>query len=333
MTVVEPQYSSAAVSVVFQGDCRELLARVPDESIQLIVTSPPYNVGKAYERKRSLDTYLADQAEVIRECVRVLKTEGSICWQVGNYVEKGKAGRIVPLDMLLYPVFTSLGLKLRNRVIWHFEHGLHCTKRLSGRYETICWYTKSDDYYFDLDSIRVPQKYPGKKHFKGPKAGQLSCNPRGKNPGDVWLIPNVKNNHVEKTGHPCQFPIELVERLILSMSRPGDRVLDPYAGVGSTMAAAVRNRRRGIGAEIDKNYVKIARERVMAAAAGSLKVRERNTPVFDPDKAGGALRRAPWLQVVPAGGPPSKTNERQESRDAKTQLRLLERSAAYGARK
>lgn len=330
MTVIDSRYSPDANAVVFQGDCRKLLADIPDESIQLIITSPPYNVGKAYEKKRALDAYLMDQAEVIRECVRVLKPGGSICWQVGNYVEKGKSGSVIPLDIALYPIFASLGLKLRNRVVWHFEHGLHCAKRLSGRYETICWFTKSDDYYFDLDPIRVPQKYPGKKYFKGPKAGQYSCNPKGKNPGDVWLIPNVKSNHVEKTNHPCQFPIELVERLVLSMSQPGDWVLDPYAGVGSTMAAAVRNQRRGIGAELDKNYVKTARSRVAAAFAGSLKVRERNTPVFDPDKAGDRLRSAPWLKVVDGDLSKPKHRKDEESRD---QLRLLEKRATYGGRK
>jgi len=332
MTIIDSRYSKDANAVVFQGDCKKLLADIPDGAIQLVITSPPYNVGKEYERKRSLDVYLADQAEVIRECVRVLAPGGSICWQVGNYVEKGKSGSIIPLDVVLYPIFSSLGMKLRNRVIWHFEHGLHCSKRLSGRYETICWFTKSDEYYFDLDPIRIPQKYPGKKYFKGPKVGQYSCNPMGKNPGDVWLIPNVKSNHVEKTDHPCQFPIELVERLIISMSQPGDRVLDPYAGVGSTMAAAVRNQRRGIGAELDKNYAKTARERIASAAAGSLKVRERNTPVFDPDKAGARLRNAPWLKVVD-GDRLAEKKKYPATQEPMDQLRLLETRAAYGGRK
>ena len=107
---------------------------------------------------------------MIAECVRLLHPKGSLCWQVGNHVDNGE---IVPLDTVLYPVFKAHGLKLRNRIVWHFEHGLHCSKRLSGRYETILWFTKGDDYIFNLDAIRVPSKYPGKKYFKGPKAGQL----------------------------------------------------------------------------------------------------------------------------------------------------------------
>jgi len=128
---------------------------------------------------------------------------------------------------LLYPIFKKLGLKLRNRIIWHFEHGLHCQRRFSGRYESILWFTKNDNYTFDLDPIRIPQKYPGKRYFKGPNIGRFSCNPLVKNPGDLWVIPNVKHNHPEKTIHPCQFPVELIERLILSMTRPGDLVLTP----------------------------------------------------------------------------------------------------------
>ena len=80
-------------------------------------------------------------------------------------------------------------MSMRNRIVWHFGHGLHASRRFSGRYEVIMWFTKSDDYTFNLDAVRVPQKYPQKKHFKGPRRGELSGNPLGKNPGDVWEIP------------------------------------------------------------------------------------------------------------------------------------------------
>ena len=164
------------------------------------------------------------------------------------------------MDALLYPFFKASGLSLRNRVIWRFEHGLHCTKRFSGRYETIMCFTKGDEYTFHVDPVRVPQKYPGKRYFRGPKAGQLSCNPKGKNPGDVWDIPNVMHNHIEKTEHPCQFPVELVERLVLTMTEEDDLVLDPYLGVGSAAVAAVMHGRRTAGAELDPGYARIARE-------------------------------------------------------------------------
>lgn len=285
-------FKAKARAVVFEGDCVELLRSLPDGSIQLVVTSPPYNIGKEYERRLDLGKYVAEQRRVIAECVRVLKRDGSLCWQVGNHVV---GGAIIPLDALLFPVFSDLGLQLRNRIVWHFEHGLHCSRRLSGRYETVNWFTKSDEYFFDLNPIRIPQKYPGKKYFKGPKAGQYSCNPLGKNPGDVWTIPNVKSNHVEKTEHPCQFPVELIERLVLSLSREDDWVLDPFLGTGTTVVAAVRRNRRGAGAEVVGKYVSIARNRILRALDGTLPVRPMDRPVFDPSKAGRNLLSAPWL--------------------------------------
>jgi adenine-specific DNA-methyltransferase len=253
---------------------------LPDESMKLIVTSPPYNIGKAYEQRSSLDVYLEAQAAVIAECVRLLHPEGSLCWEVGNHISKD--GEVVPLDMVLYPIFKSHDLKLRNRIIWHYEHGLHCTKRFSGRYETILWFTKTDEYTFNLDPVRVPSKYPNKKYFKGPRAGEISGNPLGKNPGDVWIIPNVKSNHVEKTIHPCQFPVELIERLVLSMTNEGDKVFDPYMGVGSSLIAALKHNRHAYGCDIEQQYVDIAKERIEALRAGVLRTRPMGKPVYDP---------------------------------------------------
>ena len=252
---------------------------LPDGGMKLVVTSPPYNLGKEYESKAPLDSYLEAQEAVIGECVRLLHPQGSICWQVGNYVQDGE---IVPLDTVLYPVFRSLGLKLRNRIVWHFGHGLHCSKRLSGRYETISWWTKGDDYTWHLDPIRVPSKYPGKRHFKGPNVGKLSGNPKGKNPSDVWMFPNVKSNHPEKTVHPCQFPVELVERLVLSMTDEGDAVFDPYMGVGSSVVAALKHGRTAYGCDVVPEYVEIARDRVRRLYDGTLKLRPMGKPIYDP---------------------------------------------------
>jgi adenine-specific DNA-methyltransferase len=283
----EPQRSrtpafvgSAAPNAVLEcADNLDFMRDLRSNSMKLIVTSPPYNIGKSYERRSTLDRYIAAQTKVIQECVRLLHPRGSLCWQVGNHVDNGE---IVPLDVALYPVFKAAGLKLRNRIVWHFEHGLHCSKRLSGRHETILWFTKGDDYSFNLDAIRVPSKYPGKKYFKGPKVGQLSGNPLGKNPGDVWIFPNVKNNHVEKTIHPCQFPVELVERLVLSLTDERDAVFDPYMGVGSAVVAALKHGRTGYGCDIVADYVKVARARVGQLVAGELKTRPMNKPVYDP---------------------------------------------------
>jgi len=252
--------------------------------MQLIVSSPPYNIGKSYERKRELEEYVSQQSQVISECIRLLSPRGSLCWQVGNHVNDGE---IFPLDIVLYPVFKSHGLTLRNRIVWQFGHGLHCSKRFSGRHETILWFTKTEDYVFNLDVVRVPSKYPGKKYFKGPKRGELSGNPLGKNPADVWDIPNVKSNHVEKTIHPCQFPVELVERLVLAMTNHGDAVFDPYMGVGSTVVAALKRGRVGYGCDIVQDYVNVALQRVEELRSGTLRTREMGKPIYDPTKPGG----------------------------------------------
>lgn len=266
--------------MLFKGNCLELLRQVPDNTIKLIVTSPPYNIGKAYEKRMHISEYIEFQKQIIHECVRVMKNDGSICWQVGNYVDNGE---IIPLDVLLYPVFAELKLKMRNRIVWHFGHGLHASKRFSGRYEVILWFTKNDQYTFNLDSVRVPQKYPEKKHFKGAKTGELSCNPLGKNPSDVWEIPNVKSNHIEKTIHPAQFPVELIERLVLALTNENDWTLDPFMGVGSTQVASIVHNRRSAGAEIMKEYYDLAFERIRLAEKGELQIRPMERPVFDPE--------------------------------------------------
>lgn len=288
---IADDYSPSAEVVLRQGDVNQFVTTVPDSSISLVVTSPPYNLGKEYEDRVSIENYLDAQSALIAELHRVLREDGSLCWQIGNFVEKGE---VYPLDILYYGIFKRLGFRLRNRIVWRFGHGLHASKRFSGRYETILWFTKSDDYVFNLDAVRVPSKYPGKRHFKGPKKGQISGNPLGKNPSDVWEIvaqdweegfwdiPNVKSNHPEKTEHPCQYPIELVERCVLALTREGDWVFDPYAGVGSALIAALMHNRRAMGSEKEAAYAQVARERIHAYFAGTLRYRKIGTPVYEP---------------------------------------------------
>lgn len=280
---ISSKFDLNADLILFKGNILDLLSDIPDNFAKLIVTSPPYNIGKPYEDKLHLDEYLSQQRAIIEECVRVCHQEGSICWQVGNYVQNGE---ITPLDFLLFPIFTSLNLHLRNRIIWYFGHGLHASKRFSGRYEVILWFTKSNSYTFNLDAVRIPQKYPAKKYFKGPQKGKLSGNPLGKNPSDIWEIPNVKSNHIEKTIHPCQFPVELIERLVLSLTNKGDWVLDPFIGVGTTAIAALMHQRRAIGAEIIPEYIEVTLDRIKLAEKGLLKIRPMTRSVYDPNNPG-----------------------------------------------
>jgi len=288
---IEDDFKTDADIVLHNGVVEGFVNTIPDNAVSLIITSPPYNLGKEYEDRVSIEHYLEKQTQVISQLYRVLRNEGSICWQVGNFVDNGE---VFPLDIFYYGIFKKIGLHLRNRIIWHFEHGLHASKRFSGRYETILWFTKSDNYVFNLDPVRVPSKYPGKRHFKGPNKGKPSGNPLGKNPSDIWQvvvedwekeiweIPNVKANHPEKTVHPCQFPIELVERCILALTNENDWVFDPYAGVGSTLIAATKNNRRAIGCEKDAEYIQIAKQRLASYFNGELAIRPLGKPVFVP---------------------------------------------------
>ncbi len=295
MKVKEPLFENISNDIKYKivnGDSLQVLDKLNDKQFDLIITSPPYNVGKEYETKKSIEEYLKTQESIIELLIKKLSNNGSVCWQVGNYVDKGE---IFPLDIFYYQIFKKFKLKLRNRIIWHFGHGLHASNRFSGRYETILWFTKTDKYIFNLDDVRIPSKYPGKRHYKGPNKGKLSGNPKGKNPSDIWEIlkndwenefwniPNVKSNHPEKTIHQCQFPIELVERCVLALTEEKESwVLDPYAGVGSTVIGAIKNNRNAIGIEKESKYCEIAERRIGELKEGSLKTRPINKKIHVP---------------------------------------------------
>lgn len=276
-------------SFIWNADAATVLRRMPDQELfDLVVTSPPYNIGKSYEKRLNLADYIKWHDEVICAIVERTKKTGSICWQVGNYIDNGL---IAPLDYVFHPIFERLGLQLRNRIIWHYGHGQHQKRRFSGRYEVVLWYTKSDEYKFDLDAVRIPPKYPGKRAYRGPRLGKLSSNPLGKNPEDVWTapdadhdlwsIPNVKASHIEKTQHPCQFPVGLVERLVLALTEKNALVFDPYAGTGSAGVAALVHGRTFWGCEIDSEYAAISRDRLERTLRGEERFRSHARPLYD----------------------------------------------------
>lgn len=237
----------------------DLLRSLPDESVDLVVSSPPYNIGKEYEARVELEHYLDQQRRVLTECARVLKKSGSIFWQVGSFAENGL---LIPLDIKFFPILEDLGLLPRNRIVWVRQHGLHATKKFSGRHETVLWFSKGKDHYFDLDAIRVPQKWQNKKSYRGDNKGELTCNPDGKNPGDVWLFRNVKHNHEEQTIHPCQYPEDMIARIVLSACPEGGVVLDPYMGTGTAAVVARDHGRHFVGAETDERYREVAARRL-----------------------------------------------------------------------
>jgi adenine-specific DNA-methyltransferase len=322
---------------IIEGDALKKLEAVKDASCKLIITSPPYNIGKEYERDQrlSLRAYLRWLDRIIGTLCEKAATDGHVCWQSGNFVENGE---VFPLDTFFYRMFKRRGLKLRNRIIWHFNFGLHAQSRFSGRYETLLWFTKSDEYTFNLDPVRVKQLYPGKRHSakKGARAGRPSGNPKGKNPSDFWVFdpaqalrespiwdfPNVKANHQEKTIHPCQFPSELVERCVLALTNERDLVLDPFIGSGTTAIAALKHGRRVIGIDRDANYVELARQRIIDRE--NLKTRPIGLAVRSP-REGEAVASIPkeWNFLERQG---EETSARDQGSEGQEQERAYARA-------
>ena len=275
--------------VIRLQDAFEFLGNLKPGSVDLFVSSPPYCMGKEYENSIDARDFLKIHTKLAPLLMRALRDGGSLCWQVGHHVSKGV---VIPLDALVYSVFSQeRNLLLRNRIVWTFGHGVHASRRFSGRHETILWFTKGHEYQFDLDAVRVPQKYPGKRHYKGPKKGEFSGNPLGKNPSDVWEIPNVKANHVEKTNHPCQFPVALVQRLIRGLTKKGDLVVDPFMGSGTSALAAALEGRAFAGCDIKMRYVATARKRVAAAKKGDAQYRSIEKPIHEPTGNEAVARR------------------------------------------
>ncbi len=329
------------------GDCTEEMEKIRSKAVQLVFTSPPYGIGKQYGKQKeqvgSLDDYLETMGPALAQIWRVLGPRGSLCWQVGNHV---KDCEVFPLDTIYYPILKEIGFVLRGRIIWHYEHGLHAKKKFSGRYETILWFTKTHDYVFNLDDIRVPSKYPGKKHYKGPRKGQLSGNPHGKNPSDfwseenliqeewkrlVWNVPNVKSNHPEKTSHPCQFPVELAQRCVLAFTDEGDWVLDPFAGVGSTMIAAVSLGRKAFMCELEAEYCNLAAKRLKDYRKGQLRLRPLGKPVHQPSASEKQSQRPKdWdlLAAQPEKEPPAPDPPSTEDTLGLAQTKICEQKNA-----
>jgi adenine-specific DNA-methyltransferase len=267
----------------------ELIRSLPDKCVNLTIASPPYCIGKVYERSVSLKDFIAAQKTVLPEIARITKEGGSICWEIGYHV---KDGCVYPLDYEVFSILSAIkGIALRNRIIWTFGHGAHGRNRFSGRHETVMWFTKGNDYIFDLDAVREPQKYPGKRHVSGPRKGEYSGNPNGKNPSDVWSIPNVKAKHVEKLEHPCQFPVGLADRLVRALCPKNGLVFDPYMGTASTGVAAIINDRRFVGAEIKESYIKLATKRLALAHNGNVPYRPVDKPIFVPHPGLSVARR------------------------------------------
>lgn len=239
-----------------KADVLDFMDGIPDESVQLLLTSIPYNVGKKYGDGAAADTmrhvyYHGFVMQVISEAARTLKEGGVLFLQVGQ--TRDWQDRLMPIDVLLFEDIRRAGLEFQTRIVWTLPHGLTPKSRLAERYETALVCSKGEPSVFNPTAARKPQKQPGKRAFKGPNKGQLSGHPLGAWPTNVWDdIPNVRHNHPERAHgeHPAQFPLGLAKRAVMLWTNPGDLVCDPFSGSGTTHVACIESGRAFVGADL-----------------------------------------------------------------------------------
>jgi len=226
------------------GDALELFKSVEDSSIDLIVADPPYNLGKDYGNNHDLkgfEEYLEFTKLWLSEAKRVLKPEGSI------YVFMG-----VRFISYLYDTLDrDLKMFFNSWIVWHYTQGMGKKKGFSPRHDDILFFNKSKLFTYNLDAVRIPQKYYRSRN-----------NMRGANPGDVWKFSHIHYSNPNRQEHPTQKPEGLIERMILSSSNKGDVVLDPFSGSGTTLRVCQQLGRNGIGFEINPDYIKMSRTRL-----------------------------------------------------------------------
>lgn len=246
--------------ILYQGSCMQFLEalRGSDINVELSVTSPPYNIGKEYEEPLPVEQYIAWCGAWMKQIYEVTSAHGAFWLNLGYLEVRGK-GRCVPIPYLLWD---KSPFYMIQEVVWSYGAGVAARHRLSPRNEKWLFYVKTaDSYSFNLDDIRDSNvKYPNQM-----KRGKLRCNSLGKNPSDVWEFPKVTTgkdrSSRERTGHPAQFPLGVVERVVKASSNPTEVVLDPFAGSCSVGIAAVGLGRVFVGFEIREDYCRVAVER------------------------------------------------------------------------
>ncbi len=253
----------ALLDATATADVLDYFEALPDNCAQLVLTSCPYNVAKKYGEGASADTmrhvYFAGWLSmIVSEISRVLAPGGVAFFQCGSTRDEVD-GSMVPIDIMMFDVFRKAGLDYQNRVSWVIPHGLTPKRRLSERHESALIFSKGTPSTFHPDPARTPQKNPGKRAYKGPNKGRLSGHPFGAWPSDVWVIGNVGANHPEKTGHPAQFPEELAMRAVQIYTQPGDLVIDPFSGSGTTHVVARRTGRQFSGCDLFYEDMRAAR--------------------------------------------------------------------------
>jgi adenine-specific DNA-methyltransferase len=252
-------YFQSCNCLIYNLDCLEAMAILPDQSINLTVTSPPYNIGKEYENLLPLDDYINWCEKWITEVYRLTLYDGAFWLNLGYLSIKNRA-KAIPISYLLWD---KIPFYLIQEIVWNYGAGVAGSKFFSPRNEKFLWYVKNPEAYtFNLDDIRDPNvKYPNQK-----KNGKIKVNPLGKNPTEVWEFPKVTSGQnrssKERTAHPAQFPSAVIQRIITASSHENEIVLDPFLGSGTTAMVALDLNRLVIGFEIRQDYCDIAANRI-----------------------------------------------------------------------
>lgn len=224
-------------------------------SVNLLITSPPYNADKIYEDRLSVQGY-ADFAESWISCVPRLLADNGAFWLNVGYTKVSDT-ETLPLTYLYYPILMKYGFHFIQEVVWHFEGGMSYKKRFSHRTERWMWVVKDPkNFIFNLDDVR---------DISLNRTQDKRNNPLGKNPTDYWYYDRVvggKGAGADKTTHPCQFPVPMIQRIIKACSNPGDTILDCFGGSGSTAVAAYETNRNFISIERDKEFHEAAQRRL-----------------------------------------------------------------------
>jgi adenine-specific DNA-methyltransferase len=261
-TLGEPDIRRPGV-LIYHRDCDEALSRIPGGIVDLTVTSPPYNIGKEYEERLDVAEYLGWCESWITKIHRATAENGGF-WLILGYFSLAGRAKAIPIPYLLWD---RIPFFLQQEIVWHYGAGVASRKSFSPRNEKFLWFLKDpESYVFNLDDVRDKNvRYPNQK-----KNGKLKCNPMGKNPTDVWSFPKVTSGRnrasAERTAHPAQFPLALIDRIVRACSNAGGLVLDPFLGSGTTAEAAMRTGRLFLGFELNSDYLAIAERRIDAHA-------------------------------------------------------------------
>jgi DNA modification methylase len=229
---------------VIQGDAIIELKKIKTHSVDLMIADPPYNLAKDYGNNHDLkgfEEYLDFSLSWLQEAHRILKPTGTI------YVFMG-----VRFISYLYDILDQkLGLYFNSWITWHYTQGMGKKKGFSPRHDDILMFNKSEHFKFNLDNIRIPQKYFRKRN-----------NMSGANPGDVWSFSHVHYSNPERENHPTQKPEALIERMVLASSEEGDYVVDPFAGSGTTLRVCQQLNRKCDGIEFNPEYIFMIKNRL-----------------------------------------------------------------------